>query len=71
MLRKGVFAKPEDLAVPEEEIKEPYILEFLDLKDEYAETELETALIGKLEAFLLELGSDLPRLVSEIPLSSG
>lgn len=58
MLRKGVVAKPEDLVAPEEEIKEPYILEFLDLKDEYSETELEAALIGKLEAFLLELGGE-------------
>lgn len=27
-------AKPEDTVTPEEEIKEPYLLEFLDLKDE-------------------------------------
>jgi len=58
MLRKSVVAKSEDLVAPEEEIKEPYILEFLDLKDEYSETDLEAALIGKLEAFLLELGGD-------------
>lgn len=39
-------------------IKDPYILEFLDLHDvnTYSETELETALINKLEHFLLELG---------------
>jgi hypothetical protein len=36
----------------EEEIKRPYVLEFLDLKDKYSETDLEAALIGKLEAFL-------------------
>jgi predicted nuclease of restriction endonuclease-like (RecB) superfamily len=29
---------------PEEEIKDPYILEFLDLKDEFSETEIEAAL---------------------------
>ena len=58
MLRKSVVAKTEDLVAPEEEIKEPYILEFLDLKDEYSESDLEAALIGKLEAFLLELGGD-------------
>ena len=58
MLRKGAIAKPEDAVTPEEEIKEPYLLEFLDLKDEYSETELEAALIAKLEAFLLELGGD-------------
>jgi len=58
MLRKGALAKPEDTVTPEEEIKEPYLLEFLDLKDEYSETELEAALIAKLETFLLELGND-------------
>jgi len=58
MLRRGAIAKPEDEVTPEEEIKEPYLLEFLDLKDEYSETDLEAALIAKLEAFLLELGSE-------------
>ena len=32
-------------------------MEFLDLKDEYSESDLEDALIHNLEAFLLELGS--------------
>lgn len=47
MLRKGALAKPEDAVTPEEEIKDPHLLEFLDLKDEYSETELEAALIAK------------------------
>lgn len=34
------------------------MLEFLNLKDEYSETELEDALIHRLGDFLLELGSD-------------
>ncbi|HEY5958232.1 MAG TPA: PDDEXK nuclease domain-containing protein [Polyangiaceae bacterium] len=46
------------MVTPEEEIKEPYVLEFLDLTDEYSETDLEAALIAKLEGFLLELGGD-------------
>lgn len=39
-------------------IKDPYVLEFLGLdeKTKYSETELETAIIDKLEHFLLELG---------------
>jgi len=41
---------------PEDEIKDPYILEFLGLKDEYSESQLEDALIKHLENFLLELG---------------
>ncbi len=35
-----------------------FVLEFLDLKDEYSESELEDALVRDLETFLLELGSD-------------
>jgi predicted nuclease of restriction endonuclease-like (RecB) superfamily len=58
MLRKGAVAKPQDAVTPEEEIKDPFVLEFLDLKDEYSESDLEDALIAKLESFLLELGSD-------------
>ena len=58
MLRRGEVQKPGDAVTPEEEIKDPYMLEFLGLKDEYSETELEAALIAKIEAFLLELGGD-------------
>jgi predicted nuclease of restriction endonuclease-like (RecB) superfamily len=61
MLRKGQALTPDDVVTPEEEIKEPYVLEFLSLKDEYSETDLEAALIAKLESFLLELGGDSPR----------
>jgi len=41
---------------PEDEIKDPYILEFLGLRDEYSESQLEEALVRHLEHFLLELG---------------
>jgi predicted nuclease of restriction endonuclease-like (RecB) superfamily len=58
MLRKGSAPQPGDLLTPEEEIKDPLVLEFLDLKDEYSEHDLEDALIPKLEDFLLELGGD-------------
>ena len=58
MLAKGEKAKPEDKVSAEEQIKDPYILEFLGLKDEYSETDLEEALIRHLETFLLELGGD-------------
>ena len=58
MLRRGEAQKPGDVVTPEEEIKDPYMLEFLGLKDEYSETELEAALIAKIESFLLELGGD-------------
>ena len=58
MLTKGAAAKPEDVVTPEEAVKDPYVLEFLNLKDEYSEAELEEALIHRLEDFLLELGGD-------------
>lgn len=58
MLTKGARPHPGDFISPEEELKDPYILEFLDLRDEYSETELEKALIHHLETFLLELGRD-------------
>ena len=58
MLTKGAVAKPEDTISPDEAVKDPYVLEFLNLKDEYSESELEEALIHRLEDFLLELGSD-------------
>lgn len=58
LLQEGQNAGATDHISPEEEIKDPYILEFLDLKDEYSESDLEEALIEKLSAFLLELGDD-------------
>jgi predicted nuclease of restriction endonuclease-like (RecB) superfamily len=53
MAEKGqIIEKPEDA------VKDPYILEFLNLKEEtsYTESQLEQALIDKLQYFLLELG---------------
>jgi predicted nuclease of restriction endonuclease-like (RecB) superfamily len=58
ILKKGVKSLPEDALTPEEEIKDPFVLEFLNLKDEYSENDLEEALILQLEHFLLELGGD-------------
>ena len=58
MLERGSEATRDDLITPEEAIKDPFVLEFLDLKDEYSETDLEEALIQRLTDFLLELGDD-------------
>lgn len=58
MLKKGSHPEPGDELTPDEAIKDPYVLEFLNLKDEYSESDLEEALIHRLEDFLLELGSD-------------
>ena len=47
-----VYEHPSDI------LKQPYILEFLGLKEEpsYSESQLEQAIIDKIELFLLELG---------------
>ncbi|MEI9898175.1 MAG: PDDEXK nuclease domain-containing protein [Chthoniobacter sp.] len=58
MLRKGARPVADDETSPEAELKDPYILEFLRLKDEYSETDLEEALTVHLEQFLRELGND-------------
>lgn len=58
MLDKGGKSQPGDKVTADEEIKDPLLLEFLGLKDEYSESELEEALILHLEHFLLELGND-------------
>jgi predicted nuclease of restriction endonuclease-like (RecB) superfamily len=58
MLQNAETADPGDTFTAEEAIKDPYVLEFLDLKDEYSESDLEEALIQHLADFLLELGDD-------------
>ena len=53
LAREGqVISKPQDM------LKNPYVLEFLGLdeKSRYSESDLETAIIDKLEHFLLEIG---------------
>ena len=49
---KKVMLQPKDL------IKDPYVLDFLELKDntDFRESELEQAIIDKLQEFILELG---------------
>ncbi|MGB3434844.1 PDDEXK nuclease domain-containing protein [Achromobacter sp.] len=68
MLLKGSVAKPEDAVTPNDAIKDPYVLEFLDLKDEYSESDLEAALIQRLEDFLLELGEGFTFVGRQRPL---
>jgi len=58
MLKKGQKSQAGEVLTPEQEIKDPYVLEFLGLKDEYSESDLEEALILHLERFLMELGGD-------------
>lgn len=58
VLEKGAIPRNDEGPTRTDEFKDPFVLEFLDLKDEHTETELEEALLHKLEDFLLELGGD-------------
>jgi predicted nuclease of restriction endonuclease-like (RecB) superfamily len=60
--KKGVIAlanEGQELVRPQDVIKDPYVLEFLDLPESHrlVESRIEEALINQLQAFLLELGS--------------
>lgn len=48
---------PGGSAVPLDTFRDPYFLDFLGLKDAYAERDLEDALIREMETFLLEVGN--------------
>ena len=49
--------REEDRLTPDLVFKDPYILDFLGLKDTYSEKDLEAALLREIERFLLELGT--------------
>jgi predicted nuclease of restriction endonuclease-like (RecB) superfamily len=47
----------EDRLTPDLVFQDPYLLDFLGLKDTYSEKDLESALLREIERFLLELGA--------------
>jgi predicted nuclease of restriction endonuclease-like (RecB) superfamily len=51
-------AREDGAITADAQVRDPFVLEFLNLKDEYSESDLEDQLIERLEQFLLELGSD-------------
>jgi len=55
---KALAHKGQIIEKPEDAVKDPYILEFLGLREEaaYTESQLEQAVIDKLQNFLLEMG---------------
>ena len=55
---KALAIEGNQIAKPTDIIKQPTVLEFLGLeeKDKYVESDLETAIINKLQKFLLEMG---------------
>jgi predicted nuclease of restriction endonuclease-like (RecB) superfamily len=48
--------REEDKLTPDLVFRDPYILDFLGLKDTYGEKDLEAAILREMEAFILELG---------------
>jgi predicted nuclease of restriction endonuclease-like (RecB) superfamily len=48
--------REEDRLTPDLVFRDPYLLDFLGLKDSYAEKDLETAILREMESFILELG---------------
>ena len=47
----------EDQLTPDLVFRDPYFLDFLELKDCYSEKDLESAILRELQSFILELGS--------------
>ena len=47
----------EDRLTPDLVFKDPYVLDFLGLKDTYSEHDLETAILREIERLLLEMGA--------------
>ena len=48
--------REEDKLTPDLVFRDPYLLDFLGLKDTFAEKDLEAAILREMEAFILELG---------------
>lgn len=68
--RTAISRKPEELAKhelaelrsndkisPDLVFRDPYVLDFLNLKDIYSESDMEAAILRELESFILELGA--------------
>jgi len=49
--------REEDRITPDLIFRDPYLLDFLGLKDTYSEKDIETAILRELERFLVELGT--------------
>ena len=50
--------REEDRMTPDLVFRDPYVLDFLGLKDTFSEKDVETAILRELQRFLVELGTD-------------
>jgi len=60
-----------DRLTPELVFRDPYLLDFLGLKDAFSERDLEAAILQELERFLLELGTDFAFLARQKRMTIG
>jgi len=57
LIRRELAAlREEDKLTPDLVFRDPYVLDFLGLRNTYAEKDLEAAILREMEAFILELG---------------
>ena len=56
-IEKADIQLPEDSIIKKGIFKDPYLLDFLELKNGYLENDLESAILRELELFILELGN--------------
>jgi len=63
----------QEVQQPRDIIKDPYVLDFLELKDNtsFRESELEQAIIDKLQEFILELGKGFAFVARQYRISAG
>jgi len=63
--------RDEDHLTPDLVFRDPYVLDFIGLKDTYAEKDLEAAILREMESFLLELGVGFAFVVRQKRMSIG
>ncbi len=51
--------------------RDPYVLDFLELKDTYSEKDLENAILAELESFMLEFGRDFTFVGRQVRITIG
>lgn len=67
--RELATARREDTLTPDMVFRDPYLLDFLGLKDTYSERDLESAILRDIEAFLLELGGGFAFVARQLRMS--
>ncbi len=63
--------KNEQQVTPDLVFRDPYVLDFLGLKDTYSEKDLESAILVELQKFIIELGSDFAFMARQKRISIG